>query len=256
MTLDGKRSSRDGTPDDLTACGKDSRTGGLGYIEGKGRPTRRCTTCFPGAKVEDAARELRELTGRAGSRDSQEEVGAVPRRRYDKRTKLAAVMAAEMGGVVQAEEQTGIPESTIRYWMDKPEFAEVRAKTREDLADEIKVVAHLAWRRIAEALRTGEMEPRDATFAAEKATSLQILMSGGATARMESRDITGTLADSDIIAAILECRSISIGQAVAELRRRIRTRQRAKGYDLYPSDPARVHHATSSESDLGASRPG
>jgi len=132
-------------------------------------------------------------------------------RRYTKRTKLAAVIAAEMGGVVQAEEQTGIPESTIRYWMDKPEFAEVRAKTREDLADEIKVVAHLAWRRIAEALRSGEMEPRDATFAAEKATSLQILMSGGATARTEARDITGTISDAELTAAILEAEQVATG---------------------------------------------
>lgn len=132
-------------------------------------------------------------------------------RRYDKRTKLAAVMAAEMSGVVQAEEQTGIPESTIRYWMDKPEFAEVRAKTREDLADEIKVVAHLAWRRIAEALRTGEMEPRDATFAAEKATSLQLLLTGGATARTETRDITGTISDAELAAALLEAESLATG---------------------------------------------
>lgn len=129
-------------------------------------------------------------------------------RRYTKRTKLAAVMAAEMSGVVAAEEQTGIPESTIRYWMDKPEFAEVRAKTREDLADEIKVVAHLAWRRIAEALRTGEMEPRDATFAAEKATSLQILMTGGATARTESRELND-LPDSAYVDAIREARRLA-----------------------------------------------
>jgi transposase-like protein len=120
------------------------------------------------------------------------------RRAYSKRTKLSAVMAAEMGGVVQAERQTGIPESTIRYWMDQPEFAEIRAKTREDLADEIKTVAHLAWQRVAASLRSGEMEPRDAIFAAEKATSLQILMTGGATARTETRDITGTLDDADV----------------------------------------------------------
>lgn len=120
------------------------------------------------------------------------------RRRYTKRQKLSAVMAADMVGVVAAEEQTGIPESTIRYWMDKPEFAEIRAKTREDLADEVKVVAHLAWQAVGDALRSGYMEPRDAIFAAEKATSLQILMTGGATARTETRDITGSLEDADV----------------------------------------------------------
>jgi len=118
-------------------------------------------------------------------------------RRYTKRTKLAAVMAAEMGGVVQAQDQTGIPESTIRYWMDQPEFAQVRAKTREDLAEEISTVAHLAWQRVARALASGEMEPRDAIFAAEKATSLQLLMSGEATARTENVSITDGLDDHE-----------------------------------------------------------
>ena len=130
-------------------------------------------------------------------------------RSYNKRTKLAAVMAAEMSGVVEAEKQTGIPESTIRYWMDKPEFAEVRAKTREDLAEETKVAAHLAWKRVIEALPT--MEPRDAIFAAEKATSLQLLLTGGATARTETRDITGTISDAELTAAILEAESIATG---------------------------------------------
>lgn len=118
-------------------------------------------------------------------------------RRYSKRTKLAAVLAAEMGGVVQAERQTGIPESTIRYWAAKPEFAEIRAKTREDLADEIKIVAHLAWKAVGAALEAGTMEPRDALFAAEKATSLRLLMSGDATERTETRDITDVFDDHE-----------------------------------------------------------
>lgn len=138
------------------------------------------------------------------------------RRTYTKRQKLAAVLAAEMGGVVQAERQTGIPESSIRYWMESPEFAEIRAKTREDLADEIKVVAHLAWQRIAEALRAGTMEPRDALFAAEKATGLRLLMSGEATERTEHRDITDGLDDHERAA---------LNEAIrAELARRADTR--------------------------------
>jgi transposase-like protein len=123
-------------------------------------------------------------------------------RRYPKHQKLAAVMAAEMTSLTETAETTGIPKSTIKYWMDDPEFAHVRTKTREDLADEIKTVAHLAWQHVAQALRSGQMEPRDAIFAAEKATSLQILMTGGATARTETRDITGSLEDTDVRDAI------------------------------------------------------
>lgn len=135
------------------------------------------------------------------------------RQRYTKRQKLATVIAAEMTSLTEASEQSGIPKSTIKYWLDDPAFEPFRTKTREDLADEVKMVSHLAWQRVAAALRSGEMEPRDAIFAAEKATSLQILMAGGATARMETRDISGTLADSDIADAIRAAEALVAGGA-------------------------------------------
>jgi hypothetical protein len=106
-------------------------------------------------------------------------------------------MAAEMVGVVEAERQTGISESTIRYWMEKPEFAQYRAKAREDLRDEITVVAHLAWQRVAEGLHKGALEPRDALFAAEKATTQYLLLSGEATSRTESRILPDDLTDDE-----------------------------------------------------------
>lgn len=112
-----------------------------------------------------------------------------------RRQKLAAVLAADMVGVVAAAKQTGLPESTIRYWRDKPEFAEIRARTREELADEVKAVAHLAWQRVAESMMT--MEPRDAIFAAEKATTLLQLLSGQATGRTEHRDLTESFDDHE-----------------------------------------------------------
>ena len=119
------------------------------------------------------------------------------RQRRPKSEKLAAVLAAEMTGVVQASEQSGIPESTIRYWMEQPEFAAYRAKAREDLKDEITVVAHLAWQRVAEGLYAGTLEPRDALFAAEKATTQFLLLSGEATSRSESRDLTDDITDDE-----------------------------------------------------------
>jgi len=119
------------------------------------------------------------------------------RRRYDRKQKLSLVMAADMVGVVAASDSSGVPESTIRYWANKPEFAEYRAKAREDLAEEVGIVAHLAWQRVAEALRAGTLEPRDALFAADKATTLYQLVTGEATTRSEARDITDTLDDHE-----------------------------------------------------------
>lgn len=123
-------------------------------------------------------------------------------RRYTKRQKLATVMAAEMTSLTETAETTGIPKSTIKHWLDDPEMAQLRTKTREDMADDLKVVSHLAWNFVARSLREGTMEPRDAIFAAEKATNLQILMTGGATSRTETRDISSSLSDADVIEAI------------------------------------------------------
>lgn len=119
------------------------------------------------------------------------------RRRYTKPEKLAAVMAAEMAGITAAAEQTGIPKTTIDYWMDLPEFVQFRTKTRENLHEEVTVVAHLAWKRIAQALVSGEMEPRDAIFAAEKSTTLMQLLGGEATERTETRSLTDGLDDHE-----------------------------------------------------------
>lgn len=129
-------------------------------------------------------------------------------RRYTKRQKLSAVMATEMAGVVQASKQTGIPATTIEYWLHKPEFADIRTKTREDLVEEVKVVAHLAWKRVGETMAT--MEPRDAMFAAEKASTILQLLSGQATSRSEVRDITDAFDDherqalADILRSVTE----------------------------------------------------
>jgi transposase-like protein len=119
------------------------------------------------------------------------------RRRYTKHEKLSAVMAAELVGLTAASEQSGVPKSTLVYWVDQPEFAQFRTKTREELQAEVKVVAHLAWKRIAEALRTGDMEPRDAIFAAEKSTTLMQLLAGDATSRNENVSLTDGLSDDE-----------------------------------------------------------
>ena len=122
---------------------------------------------------------------------------ATTRKHRSKAEKLSAVLAAEMTGVVAAEKSTGIPESTIRYWMEQPEYAEYRAKAREDLREEITVVAHLAWQRVAEGLKANDFEPRDVLFAAERATTQYLLMSGEATSRTETRSVTDDLGDDE-----------------------------------------------------------
>ncbi len=130
-------------------------------------------------------------------------------RRYKRITKAAAVVAAEASSVLAASEQLGIPESTIRYWMDDPRFAELRENAREHMAEEALVVARLGWQMLGKAMARGEIEARDLVMAVGMATDKSQLLNGAATARTEARDITGTISDAELIAAIREAESLT-----------------------------------------------
>ena len=70
------------------------------------------------------------------------------KRKYTRRTKLATILTAELTNPAATAITTGIPESTIRYWMDDPSFAEFRAKTRDDMVDATALLAHRILERI------------------------------------------------------------------------------------------------------------
>lgn len=112
-------------------------------------------------------------------------------RRYTRKAKVAAVQAVAASSVLAAAEATGVPESTLRYWLDKPEFAELRDKTREEASKGWEVIQHLALARLRDLIPT--MEPRDLTVLAGIAVDKSQLLAGGATSRTETRDLTARL---------------------------------------------------------------
>ena len=117
------------------------------------------------------------------------------RRRYTKRQKATAVIAAEMSSVAAAAEQTGIPRTSIMNWMDDPEMVELRQKTREELASDSMALAHKALGEIKR--RMPEFEPRDLTILFGVLTDKGSLLSGHATERSETRDLTAHLDDHE-----------------------------------------------------------
>jgi hypothetical protein len=117
------------------------------------------------------------------------------RRRYTKHDKATAVIAAEMSNAASAAAATGIPESSIRYWLDSPKFAELRTKTRDDLAAGFHVLAQKAQERLEALIPT--MEARDLTILLGVATDKGQLLSGGATGRTETRSLDDTLDDHE-----------------------------------------------------------
>jgi len=121
-------------------------------------------------------------------------------RRYTKRQKIAAVVTAELTSNLAAQDATGISEANIRRWRDDPELAKYIDKTREELAEGTNLLAHRAIERISATLDS--FEPRDLVTLFGVMVDKAQLLSGGATMRTELRDISGTLSDADITAAI------------------------------------------------------
>ena len=116
-------------------------------------------------------------------------------RRYTKAEKATAVIAAELSTVAAAAEQQGIPESTLHYWVDSPEFAELRIKTREEHAEGFRVIGLLAMAQLRKLIP--EMEPRDLTILLGVAAEKAQLLSGGPTARTETRSLGDDLSDDE-----------------------------------------------------------
>lgn len=138
-------------------------------------------------------------------------------RRYTRRQKMTAVVAADMTSTLGAAEGLGIPESTIRYWLDDPEFAKLRENARERMAEETLTVARLAWGKLAQRIRRDEIETRDLVLATGMATDKAQLLNGGATDRTETRDISGTITDAELAAALAEAESLATaGRGVPE----------------------------------------
>jgi len=138
------------------------------------------------------------------------------RRRYTKKERILAVVAADMTTPDKAAEATGIPVRNIYRWAEDPEMAEYITKTRDALSEDIKVVAALAWSTLIERIRKGDIDTRDLIVAAGVAVDKSQLLSGGATSRMEARDITGTLSDQDLADALHEAQRLATGVGAAE----------------------------------------
>lgn len=118
------------------------------------------------------------------------------RRRYTKRQKVTAVIAAEMTSMTAAAEQTGIPRTTLIHWMNDPEMVELRQKTREERAEFADAMSVLVLSEIKR--RLPEFEPRDLSTLYGILTDKGQLLGGHATARTETRDLTDGLDDDEL----------------------------------------------------------
>lgn len=116
--------------------------------------------------------------------------------RHSRRQKAAAVGAAEVDGVRATARRLGLPPSTLESWRKRGEFAQLRIEKREEVAADLWAVFQKGVRRIEELLpQTDDMAK--VAVATGILYDKVALMSGQATARTETRDVTDALDDHE-----------------------------------------------------------
>lgn len=141
------------------------------------------------------------------------------RRRYTRTQKAEAVAKAMLTSTEAAAEELGIPRTTLVYWLDQPQFVELRSKSRDIVAEQMWATIQIGVDELAKGLVDPLTELRDKALTVGILYDKHALLTGDATARTESRDLTGTLPDSDISAAIREAEHLIAageGRAAAE----------------------------------------
>jgi hypothetical protein len=114
-------------------------------------------------------------------------------------------------GVTAAERVTGIPKTTIQYWTEMPEFAQLRTTARETVADSMWVGIQVGIKEVVKGFES-DAPLKEKAIAFGVIYDRHALLTGGATGRTESRDLSSR---SDHERAILS------GVIDAELARRL-----------------------------------
>ena len=110
------------------------------------------------------------------------------RRRYTAKTRAKAVGIAVVDGVTAAERQTGIPKTTIDYWLDKPEFVQLRTTAREKVLEQMWVGIQVGIRELTAGL-SGDAMLHHKADALRTLTDRYALLNGEATTRSENREL-------------------------------------------------------------------
>ena len=123
------------------------------------------------------------------------------RRHYSEDEKMAAVGLAVVRGQQGASRATGIPVTTINQWFNHPRYVQLRNESRDAVAERFWVAIQVGLEAVVEGLDS-KAPLRDKSVALGILYDKYALLTGAATARTESRDLTGTLSDAELIAAL------------------------------------------------------
>jgi hypothetical protein len=120
----------------------------------------------------------------------------MPRRRLTIVQKAALVGEAEVNGVRPTARKHDIPESSIRVWREDPEFARLRAETKDQVAQDVWGAFQLGLKRIVELIPV-TTDLQKVSVATAIIYDKFALISGQATSRAESRSLIDDMDDHE-----------------------------------------------------------
>src|SRR4051812_38405950 len=100
----------------------------------------------------------------------------------ERRAEVLALLIANEGHVLATARQSGVPESTIRTWINraegeqKEELLRLRAVKQSALADQFEQLAEAAVAMSAEKIAAGQVSARDAAVTAGIAVDKMLLL--------------------------------------------------------------------------------
>jgi hypothetical protein len=103
---------------------------------------------------------------------------------------------AVVDGVTRAQEVTGIPKTTIDYWLDKPEFVQLRTTAREAVIEQLWVGIQVGVEVLTAGLK-GDAPLNHKAAAFDSLTERYALLNGEATVRTETADLTAGYDDHE-----------------------------------------------------------
>ena len=142
---------------------------------------------------------------------------------------------ALLEGVTEAQRQTGVPKTTIQYWLDSPEFVHLRTRAREDIVADVRAAFLKALARTVELIALSD-DLRDVGDTADKLGNRLALLSGDATARTEHRDLDD-VDDTDAVRIAADAYVASLRKRPAGMVDAVRPRPAPDGDATLPALP-------------------
>jgi hypothetical protein len=111
---------------------------------------------------------------------------------FGHKDKLVAVVASEVNGIPETARALRISQKALQSWRDEAVLLPYVEATRNQIMGDAATVAEKAWAELLMRLQNEaeKFSTRDLVVVAAEATNKMQLLSGGATSRTETKDVT------------------------------------------------------------------